>query len=88
MAFYTDDLPNPTIVDEEFCRWKSKWLAVPKEGRPDTIAQSLKKCHQAALPNIFTLLQLFATRPFSFCSCEKIRICLDTIEQLLEMHST
>ena len=28
VAFYTDDLSNPTIIDEEFCQWKSKWLAV------------------------------------------------------------
>ena len=54
------DLPNPTIVDEEFCWWKSKWqLLVPKVDCPDTIVKSLKKSHQAALPNIYTILQVF-----------------------------
>ena len=24
VAFYTADLPNPLIMDEEFCRWKTK----------------------------------------------------------------
>ena len=65
VAFYTDDLLNLTIVDEEFFCWKSKWLAVPKEDCPETTAESLKKCPQAALPSIFTLLQLFATLPLS-----------------------
>ena len=26
--FYADDLPNASIIDEEFCRWKSRWLPV------------------------------------------------------------
>ena len=27
IVFYSDDLPNPNILDEELCRWKTKWLA-------------------------------------------------------------
>ena len=58
VSFYNDDLPNSTIIDEEFCRWKSKWLLVPKDDRPDTIAKALKECSQAALPNIYMLLTI------------------------------
>ena len=31
VTFYNDDLSNPTIIDEEFCRWKSKRLLAPKD---------------------------------------------------------
>ena len=41
--FYYDDLPIPIIVDEEFCRWKSKWLLVPKDDHPDTTVKFLKE---------------------------------------------
>lgn len=40
--FYSDDLPNAAIVDEELSRWKSRWLAVLAKGRPQTISASLK----------------------------------------------
>ena len=36
ISFYSDDLPNDNILDEELCRWKSKWLHVPVEDRPKT----------------------------------------------------
>ena len=38
ITFYSDDLPNPAIVDEELCLWKSKWLLVSKEDRPGTLS--------------------------------------------------
>ena len=69
--FYSDDLPNSDIIDEEFSRWKCKWLCVPLKDRPETLAESLKQCCQQTLPNIFTLLKLFATLPLSSCSCER-----------------
>ena len=28
-AFYSNDLPNPAILDEEFHLWKAKWLSLP-----------------------------------------------------------
>ncbi len=67
VSFYHEDLRNPTIVDEEFCRWKSKWILIPVRERPDTIAKSLKKCPQQSLSNIWTILKLFATLPLSSC---------------------
>ncbi len=33
--------------------------------------ETLKECDANALPNIFTLLKLFATLPLSSCSCER-----------------
>ena len=36
IQFYSDDLPNSEILDEEFFQWKSKWLHVSKENQPVT----------------------------------------------------
>ena len=61
--FYCSDLSNPALVDEEFCRWKAKWLnaKAKKEDILSTLAASLKHCDRHSLPNIFILLKLFAT---------------------------
>ena len=70
VLFYKTDLPNADIVDEEFCRWKKKWVGVPLTQHP----QNLQDCLAPGicpLPNIRTLLQLFATLPLSTCSCER-----------------
>ena len=68
IVFYSDDLPNPNILDEELCRWKTKWLAVKLQDRPETVSDTLKQCCPTSLPNIFTLLKLFGTIPLSSCS--------------------
>ena len=65
LSFYSDDLPNSEILDEEFCRWKSKWVRIPLEDRPNTLSNSLQQCCLNSLPNIHTLLKLFATLPLS-----------------------
>ena len=69
--FYFDDLPNPSVVDEEFEVWKLKWLPIPLQQRPQTLSELLEKCSSASFPNIFTLLKLFATLPLTSCSCER-----------------
>ena len=51
--FYSSDLPNPALLDEEFCRWKTKWLNGKQEYLPRTLAASLKQCDKYCLPNIF-----------------------------------
>ena len=28
VAFYGDDLPNKSIIDEEYERWRSKWIII------------------------------------------------------------
>ena len=47
------------------------WLSIPRENRPENISDALKNCCAVILPNIFTLLKLFGTIPFSSCSCER-----------------
>ena len=55
--FYRNDLLNPSIVDEEFHRWKAQWLSKPVKDRPDTLNNCLKSCPES-IPNIFMLLKL------------------------------
>ena len=69
--FCSNDLPNAQIVDEEYYHWKCQWLSVPLNKRPNTLHQSLKQCSPNNLPNLYTLLKLFATIPLSSCSCER-----------------
>lgn len=71
VAFYSSDLPNAAIVDEEFHVWKTRWLSVLPQDRPQTITACMKNCSSQTFSNIFTLLKLFATLPLSSCSCER-----------------
>ena len=76
IVFYSDDLPNPNILDEELYRWRTKWLAVKLQDHPEAISDTLKQCCPNSLPNIFTLLKLFGTIPLSSCSCERLASAL------------
>ena len=84
IVFYSDDLPNPNILDEELCRWKTKWLAVKLQDRPETISDTLKQCCPTSPPNIFTLLKLFGTIPLSSCSCEKSATALRRLNNYMQ----
>ena len=71
VQYYKDDLPNRCIVDEEFDRWKHKWVSIPVSKRPETLNECLKESCLKSLPNLFVLLQIFATIPMTSCSCER-----------------
>ena len=88
LSFYSDDLPNSQIVDEEVCRWKSKWLGIPPEDRPNTLSNSLQHCCPNSLPNIYTLLKFFATLPLSSCSCERSASALRRLNNYLRCSQT
>ena len=63
------DLHN-NVIDEVHIR-KSRWLSSSLQERPQKLSDSLKVCSPETLPNLFTLLKLFATLPLSSCSCER-----------------
>ena len=88
ITYYSADLPNPNIVDEELCRWKAKWLLTPQQDRPDTLSNTLKECCPTTLPNIFTLLKIFATIPLSSCSCERSASALRRLRTYLRCTQT
>ena len=88
IALYSDDLPNPLILDEELHRWKLRWLEVSQQGRPETLSDALKQCSPEHLPNINTLLKLFATLPLSSCSCERSASALCRLNNYLRSTQT
>ena len=86
--FYSEDLPNSYIINEELSCWKRKWLCVPPKDHPETLAESLKQCCQQTLPNIFTLLKLFATLPLSSCSFKRSASALRRLHSHLRCTQT
>ena len=81
--FYNSDLPNPDLLDEEFHLWKSRWLSVPREDRPQIRSDTMKQCSPTSLPNIHTLLKLYATLPLSPCYCERLASALRRLNTYL-----
>jgi hypothetical protein len=88
ISFYSDDLPNKDIIDEEFHIWKTRWLSAPTQNRPQTLTGATKQCCPQSLPNIFTLLKLFATLPLSSCSCERSASALRRLNTYLRCTQT
>ena len=88
VEFYSDDLPNAGILDEEFCRWKRKWLSIPSHDRPHLLHEALQQYSQHGLPNMFILLKLFATIPLSSCSCEQSASALKSLNSYLRCTQT
>ena len=87
-SFYSDDLPNAGILDEEFHRWKVGWLEVAPKERPQTLSEALKLCSPDNLPNVYTLMKLFATLPLSSCSCERSASALRRLNNYLRFTQT
>ena len=88
VAFYREDLPNADLVGEEFHLWQSKWLSLPKQDRPQMLSKSMEHCSQVSLPNIYTLLKLFATLALSSCSCERSAYTLRRLNSYLRCSQT
>jgi len=88
ISFYEDDLPNSRVADEEYERWKGKWVSVNLEERPKSLAEAMKHCCHLSLPNIFTLLKLFATLPLSSCTCERSASSLKRLHNYLRCTQT
>ena len=88
VAFYKDDLPNADVVDEEFHLWKSRWLSIPKQERPQTLSRSMQHCSPVNLPNLYPLFKLFATLPLSSCSCERSASVLRRLNSYLRCTQT
>ncbi len=75
IVFYSDDLPNPNILDEELYRWRTKWLAVKLQDRPEAISDTLKQCCPTSLPNMFYITQAFWNNSIKLMLMWKIGIC-------------
>ena len=88
IEFYSTDLPNPLLLDEELCRWKTKWTVVPVYKHPKTQSELLANCNSVSMPNVFTLLKLFATLPLSSCSCERSASALRRLNNYMRCTQT
>ena len=60
---YSDDLPNPDVIDLELKLWKRKWSEVEKEDCPASLAKAIKHCNKLKFPNAFTLIKIACTLP-------------------------
>ena len=68
---YSEDLPNPDVVDQELRSWKRKWMEVKDADRPDNLFKALKLCEKEKFPNIFTLIKIGCTLPVTSAECER-----------------
>ena len=69
---YSDDLPNPDVIDLELKLWKRKWSEVEKEDRPVSLAKAIKHWDKLKFPNVFTLIKIGCTLPVTSAECERI----------------
>lgn len=85
IKFYTDDLPNPAVVDTEIFRWKMKWLALCRnsDSCPSTLLDTLLKCDKDFFPNIHCLLHIACTLPVTSCECERANSTLKRVKTSL-----
>ena len=68
---YSEDLSNLDIIDLELQLWKRKWLDVPVENRPSSLAKAIKVCDKHKFPNAFVLIKIICTLPVTSAECER-----------------
>ncbi len=68
--FYADDLPNPSILQQELHVWKWKWKSFLAE-RPSSLSKSLFHANETTFPNIRQLLRIVSTLSVTSCECER-----------------
>ena len=68
---YEDDIPNPASLPIELSTWRHRFLTLPAEEVPSSVAGALKVIDREYFPNIFVLLKLVATFPITSCECER-----------------
>lgn len=72
LKLYGSFLPaGPDACQAEFGRWQRKWQQAPLDKRPSTLIDALKSCNRALYPNVFILLQIFATIPVTTATSER-----------------
>ena len=52
------------------------------------LSESLANCNFVSMPNVFTLLKLFATLPLSSCSCERSASALRRLNNYMRCTQT
>ena len=67
---YSEDLPNPDIINLALQLWKRKWLNVPVENRPSSLAKAIKVCDKQKFANVLLLIKIGCTLPVTSTACE------------------
>ena len=65
IVYYSNDLPDHNILDEELSPWQTKWLAVKHQDRPETISDPPSNVSLLHFPTCLHLLKLFGTIPLA-----------------------
>ena len=68
---YSDDLPNPDVINLELKLWKRKWSEVEKEDPPARLAKAIKHCDNLKFPNVFSLITIGCTLPVTSAECQR-----------------
>ncbi|CAG2239250.1 unnamed protein product [Mytilus edulis] len=74
IAVYSEDLPSPVLVEEEYQRYKDGILRNVLDSNsviPDSCATAIRNCDALLFPNIYTLLKLACTSPVTSAECER-----------------
>ena len=53
LEFYSSDIPEPFLIEQELRLWKRKWDLVKEDERPGNLAMTLKECDELTFPNLF-----------------------------------
>ena len=56
--------------------------------RSKTLSKSLANCNSVSMPNVFTLLKLFATLPLSSCTCERSASVIRRLNNIMRCTQT
>ena len=70
VAFYSEDLPHPTIFSTEYRMWVRKWKQLHSD-IPTKMVDALQACDLSVFPNVHILLQLALTIPITSCESER-----------------
>ena len=78
LAYYEEDLPSPSSVEQEVRLWRRLWSE--KEVKPATIAETLVTVNQKQFPNVSTILNILQLIPVTSSSVERANSALGFIK--------
>ncbi|XP_053394120.1 52 kDa repressor of the inhibitor of the protein kinase-like [Mercenaria mercenaria] len=68
-TIYQDDLPGENLYLAEISRWKTRWVG--NNEAPSNITQTLNSINMDLYPNVYTILNVFASMPVSTATAER-----------------
>ena len=84
IQLYSDDLPSPELFQQEFERWKTRYLSKSNSELPSTCAKALAECDEEFFTNIYILLAIVCTLPVTSCECKRNASVLRRLNNFLQ----